>query len=328
MTVDFKRDLRLIFVDILSKYADKDSKRAINKMDEGELVLRYLNWRRRMILPQPRRLIESAEFVVSKGQSVHSRQVCTLLSKIEMGIDISCHLSSRVLCSYAFREEPKPLTPKNRPDLDLLLNDWGIHHLHISDELDPGGTGFVRRDDPLLFAIFMPDRVYLLDILGHEDFASDRFFQIIHANWPNDRLIVCLNGLMPGKPDSTEQRKKHRSEGAVTWVPIDGKPYISGISCMSSAGTSMHNSGEAGRFLRRITEVEAKCKNAAFVRTIYECAGLSCPANPELRLASLLQGWGVVDAPTNHVLYPIQFRAFEPRAAAKRHGVVGGASDI
>jgi hypothetical protein len=232
MTVDFQRDLRLIFIDALSRYADKDSKRALNKKNEGELVLCYLNWRRRMIMPQPRRPIESAEFAVSKCQPTYTKQVGTLLSKIETGVDISCHLSSNVLCPYVHRGNPKPLTPKNRPDLDLLLNDWGIHHLHISDEMDPRGTGFVKRGDPLLFAVFMPDRVYLLDILTHKDFVSDRLFQIIHANWPNDRLIVSLN-VLPGRSDSTGDRKRLREAGYVTWVIIDNKPYISGVSCMS-----------------------------------------------------------------------------------------------
>jgi hypothetical protein len=305
MAVDFRRDLRLIFTDVLSRNADKDSKAAIRKMTEGKLVLCYLNWRRRMIKPQPRILIGSAEFAVSKRQPAYIKQVSALLSKIETGVDISCHLSSRVLCPYVHRGNPKPMTPKNRPDLDLLLNDWGIHHLHISDEMDPKGTGFVKRGDLLLFAIFIPDRVYLLDILTHEDFASDRIFQIINANWPNDRLIISLN-VLPGRPDSTGDRKRLREAGYITSIIIDNKLYISGITCMSSAGTSMRDSQEADQFLRRIAEVEATCRNAAFVRGIYDCAGLTCPADPELRLASLLQGWGVVDAPTNHVVYHIQ----------------------
>ena len=113
---------------------------------------------------------------------------------------------------------------------------------------------------------------------------------------------------MPGKPYTAEERRKRRQAGILSWVIIDGRAYISGLTGgITTAGTSGRILRESGYFLRRIAEVEAKCKNAAFVRTIYECAGLPCPADPEPRLAVHVNGWGVVDGRTDRLLYPIQF---------------------
>src|ERR1039457_5676815 len=105
MNIDFQRDLRQIFISVLCKYADRESKLAINKMTEGELVLRYLNWRRRMIMPQPRKLLESKEFATTKQNPSYCKQVNTLLSDIESGKDITCHLSESVLYAYVYKEK-------------------------------------------------------------------------------------------------------------------------------------------------------------------------------------------------------------------------------
>ena len=47
---------------------------------------------------------------------------------------------------------PQKHPERGRPDLDLLLNNWGVHHLHISSIVEP--DGFVKRDGPLLFVSF------------------------------------------------------------------------------------------------------------------------------------------------------------------------------
>jgi hypothetical protein len=305
MNIDFQRDLRRIFIGVLSTNADADAKVAIEQMTEFELVACYLNWRRRMILPQPRRLIESKEFAVSKRHSTYCKQIDALLSEIESGKDITRHLSKLVLHAYVHKEAPKPLSPRRRPDLDLLLNDWGIHHLHISDEMEPGNTGFVKRDGPLLFAIFLQDRVYLLDILGHNDFANDHLLHVVAANWSNERLIVKL-GVMPGATDTAKERNMLRSAGIATAAIIDGHAYVSGLTGgLTTAGTSTRNTHEAKQFLRRIIELETACKNPSFVLGLYSNVGVTCPTRPELRLASLAGGWGIVDAQTGHLLYLI-----------------------
>jgi hypothetical protein len=93
------------------------------------------------------------------------------------------------------------------------LNDWGIHHLHVSTAVE--ADGFVERDGPprpLLFAIFKQQRAYLIDVMGHEDFADDRLIRIIFDTWPNDGLVSEVKGILGGvKSYTKEERTKQRS---------------------------------------------------------------------------------------------------------------------
>lgn len=305
MRIDFQTDLRNIFIYVLSKNANAAARHAIQKMTEFELVACYLNWRRRMITPQPRRLIESAKFAITKQNPGHAESLTTLLAKIQNGDNLIPHLSKRVLNVYTHRANPKPL--RRRPDLDLLLNDWGIHHLHLSTEMDPKNPGFVKRDGPLMFAIFYPDRVYLIDILGHDDFENDHLFRVIVENWPNDGLAIKLKGILPGSAPTAQERSMGRSAGLAMMVNIGGHAYMPGLTgSLTSAGTSVSNTFEANEFINRIIETETACKNLDFVKKLYADAGLKCPSHPELRLASLVNGWGVVDGRTNDLLYRIR----------------------
>lgn len=52
-----------------------------------------------------------------------------------------------------------------REDRDLMVADWGIHHLHLSSEID--SDGFVKRGGDLLFAAFGADDAYLIGIYQH-----------------------------------------------------------------------------------------------------------------------------------------------------------------
>ena len=78
---------------------------------------------------------------------------------------------------------------KTRRDLDLLIADWGIHHLHLSPERDG------RRTGDLLFAVFRPDDAYLLQILPHGNWAELSLLETIVRNWPDGALI---NGALRG----------------------------------------------------------------------------------------------------------------------------------
>jgi hypothetical protein len=302
--VDFQNDLRRAFIGVLSLNANDEDLSHILNMTEFQLVACYLNWRSRIIDQQPRQLMESMEFAAAKLNPSYFTLVPTLLTKIQNGDNLLPHLSRRILSVYTHRAKPKPL--EGRPDLDFLLNDWGIHHLHLSDEMEPGNTGFVKRGDPLLFAIFMEDRAYLIDILGHNDFANDHLIRVLVSNWPNDNLVVKRGGVLPGSEPTTEERRLVRSAGVDMAVKVDGYAFISGLTLgLTAAGTSSRTTHEARLFVRRIIEVEATCKQPDFVKRLYSNVGLTCPSHPELRLVSLGDGWGIVDGQSGNLLHRI-----------------------
>jgi hypothetical protein len=64
---------------------------------------------------------------------------------------------------------------------DSLLNDWGVHHFHLGENLN---GQFIERTAPLLFALVTKDRFYAINIFNHGAWADEDVIEIIHRNWP------------------------------------------------------------------------------------------------------------------------------------------------
>jgi hypothetical protein len=99
-----------------------------------------------------------------------------------------------------------------------LLNDWGIHHLHLS-EVDRG-DGFVVRTGDLLFAVFRRNDAYLLDILGHGGWTDESLVEIAVSNWPHSGLFQHVPNMTLQSPVSEDLRKKLRDSGIYTPVQL------------------------------------------------------------------------------------------------------------
>lgn len=80
---------------------------------------------------------------------------------------------------------------------DLLLNNWGIYHLHLG-KLD--NNDFSERTNLLLFIKIIENNVYFLDIKEHGNFSSIDFTKIMHNNWENaikEFRIISLVDIEP-----------------------------------------------------------------------------------------------------------------------------------
>jgi hypothetical protein len=106
----------------------------------------------------------------------------------------------------------------SRPDLDLLLNDWGIHHLHLSDV--DRGDGYVVRTGDLLFIAFRRDDAYLLDVLGHGAWNNQSLVDIATTNWLESRLFFHVPKMTWEFAVSERERKKLRNNGIHTPVQL------------------------------------------------------------------------------------------------------------
>ncbi len=105
------------------------------------------------------------------------------------------------------------------PDyLDLLLNDWAIHHFHLGAELQ--GNGFVKRTDNVAFAILqVPEHnMYLLDVETHNlGFVKQELLHIIENNWPHLLDPVTIQG-MDGVPSISNEAISRLRRGGVNVV--------------------------------------------------------------------------------------------------------------
>lgn len=303
--IDFERDLRLIFSSTLGSKADPSTKRALSEMNAADLVLQYLNWRNRVIDPRPRKVFKSEEIAHTlAAKPGYSKDFEALCQKITVGANLLPHLSDKITTVYQHRPILKPLS--GRRDYDLLLNDWGIHHLHLGQDQDPRKRGFLRRGNPLLFGIFRFSEAYLIDIKGHGDFENEELAKITITNWPQFHFFIPLKGILPGTPWTAPERKGLRSVGRTTTVDIDSTCYIPGVTLgLTTAGIPVRLVKQAGVFLRAVQKAKSQCLDTAFAIELYNRAQLKIGPRSMPRLGSLIDGWGVIDQATDHLLMRI-----------------------
>jgi hypothetical protein len=225
-----------------------------------ELLVIYLNWHGRLIVASSRQVLRSGAFDANPIAKERETAIGQIIGDIESGSPLTKYLSRGIRFGFALPPDPQKKQLNRRRELDLLLNDWGIHHLHISTEVGP--DGFVKRGEPIIFAIFKPDRAYLIDIMKHGDWTNEQVVRTIIDSWPNDRLAHELKGIVGGGPCwSAQERAQLRGVGITTALSIDGRVYMPGAG-ISTAGTSPGTFMKARQVLNAVKsfeeQVEAK----------------------------------------------------------------------
>jgi hypothetical protein len=116
---------------------------------------------------------------------------------------------------------------------DLLFNDWGIHHLHLSDQYE---GAFCKRTSPVLFVYFRDDTAYFLDILEHGPasphvWADEHLIAVIDKNWPKISDDYLLKGALDLEAGYTpEERMKLRKAGITSLLKVRGKIFAPSAS--------------------------------------------------------------------------------------------------
>ena len=156
-----------------------------NGLSPEELCHRYLNLRRRLVSPGPRTVLLAHEFTCPPDLAGDFELV---RRKIEVGEDLRPHLSRGFM---------------NLDSHDMLLNDWGIHHLHLGTEMEP--DGFVTRTGPVLFVRFAATAAYLLSVHEHGSWARQDFVRVLHRNWPDSISMWRLRGVLGLATEVTDE---------------------------------------------------------------------------------------------------------------------------
>ena len=125
--------------------------------------------------------------------------------------------------------------------LDGLLWDFGMHHFHLSKEVEP--SGFVKRSDYLLFAIVTQDKVYCVDVQRHPQqgdlgWVRQDLLRIVHSNWPELIKAKILRGVEgTALTDEQKQELRRKNINSVTQIgDIAIAPMGGG---MTTAGTGV-----------------------------------------------------------------------------------------
>lgn len=291
--LNFDEDIRqhvLANLPYASGYAQK-----LAALDPHELLIIYKNWLDRLVRPVPRAVHCSSALKANPLASdpAYKAPLEQIIEKLKTGTDVTPHLSRSVRIGY------QPDTArKQRQDLDLLLNDWGVYHLHLSTKIER--YGFVERTGPLLFAMFRPADAYLIEIVPHGGWTRDRVMQIVAKDWPGAGLVHEMKGVTPPSMSLSEQdRKVLRNKHVNAFFECDGKVY-SPTSGLTTAGTSVTNTfaviqifKDAAWFCKKVEE------NPSYVSATLMENGIEAPENVDLHFTFFHDGgYGIVESQT------------------------------
>lgn len=197
--IDFKKDFENILKNELELCDYNTSK--INDM-----CFSYFNLINRLILPKPRKVLQSREF---NCPNELKNSLNILKKKIEKGDNINQYLSKKIL------------------DLeynDPLLNDWGIHHMHLGDLHEK--EKFVNRTGPLLFVFFNEEYAYFINTYKHGAWTNDKLIRILYENWEESIKNSRIDGVDGLENNITDDiRKELRKNNIVTFTEV-GKGIV------------------------------------------------------------------------------------------------------
>jgi hypothetical protein len=191
------------------------------------LAVRYWNALQRRITPRARTVHWSNELSARRPQLSSELQqgLDAIAAEVERGDDLFPRLSTKV----------------SRLDkYDPLLNDWGLHHLHLGPSTARGA-----RTGPVLIAGVGANDMYFVDVHlhgrevpEHEPWSNADLLEIVHTNWPAILERFKVAGDL-GQPMSPEQRhnvrKKngamfHQTKDGTVYAPPGYGPVASGVN--------------------------------------------------------------------------------------------------
>jgi hypothetical protein len=293
---DFENDVREHVLDNLP--CEPEFRAALEAEDAHSLLIIYANWAERMISAVPR-IIHEAKALISNPLSSDPRYkpgLDAIRQKIVQGDDLTGHLSKRITKGYR-PSQTDQMNLNRRPDLDLMLSDWGVHHLHISENIE--SDGFVERTGPLIFAVFHRDAAYLIDIFEHGAWADKSIIRIIIHEWPNTGIVYKVPGIMASlQPHSDTDHIALRGVGINSAIEIDGNVWKA-RSGITTAGSSLSATMGANKLWHQLKEFLKKINSEPlWLKEIIISLGLPIPERASLKFVFYNGRYGILEEQT------------------------------
>lgn len=162
-------------------------------MDCRTLLHVYGGWRVRHVDQRPRSVYRARELLSSPHLAKYGSALEVIAKRVADGEDLTPHLTTRT--RHAYMPGQRPTEPTTRQDRDLLLADWGIHHLHLSTAPHARFSGFTARTDEVLFAAFRGKSAYLIGIHPHPEhhnWAARAILEVAARNWADAGVLHRL----------------------------------------------------------------------------------------------------------------------------------------
>lgn len=167
---NFQEDLRLWCIQWLtaSRFRMREEPKT-----EASAALAYFSARHRSIIPRPRKIVWSTKLKVGPFSEQTRHDLDVVAAESARGMNLCRRLSRDFV---------------NLDAKDGLLYDWGVHHLHLGEAVEPG-TGLIVRSGPVLFALVRSATIYFIDVKPHgrgapPPWAAPSILDVIDAEWP------------------------------------------------------------------------------------------------------------------------------------------------
>lgn len=236
--IDLKEDWRnLIINDLISAGYQFDTSQNVE-----DITYQLYSTQRREITVSPRKIYKSNAF---RCPTSLKKSLSIFESDLENGRNVNCYLSRNM---------------KNLDYNDFLLNDWGIHHFHLSTEIDQ--DGFKKRSGLLLFAKVTHSAIYFINMLSHGNWTKKNIVNILNENWPDLINKNKLKGItsMTNKIDESIHEKL-RKAGITTITELEDGTHIMEMGGgYASDGSSADARIKANNILSLLKKIENNVK--------------------------------------------------------------------
>ena len=291
--MNFESDL----AQIIKQQFDEHNISYEDNMGIRSLVARYLEMLNRRITPFPRRVHFSEEIYESLGKLTREKvakqrekaaeaweSVFLIRHLFTEGENVNCFLSKNINSATGERS------------IDGLLWDFGMHHFHLSKEVNE--SGFVKRSDYLLFVIVAQEDAYFVDVRRHPPRRDDLgwvrqdLLRIVYSNWPELIESSVLRGVK-GTELTDEEKQELRRKNVNCAVQIGDNAIASMRGGVTAAGTSILCQFLADKFLNEIGEYQSYLETQpAAVKVALQNKGRNIDGDMEFKLVLMESlGW-------------------------------------
>lgn len=211
-----------------------------------DVAILYFNVRHRAIDPTVRPVFHSREF--KNEQGTYSQQTQLALLEIQRR-----SLAGESLLPFHHRA----LT--EHPEYhDGLLNEWGVHHLHLGG-IVPEHDGYTPRSSAVLCVVARSDALYFVRVHTHRAWSDYVLVEIVHENWPHlledDRAVGVSTRGEDALTPAEHQRMRDAGFTMLTTMK-DGTVYVPPGGGYSMSGHSSAVVRRADRLLGRVRELQ------------------------------------------------------------------------
>jgi len=216
------------------------------KKDTYHLLTALFNLQNKTVSVKRRRVHISDKLRVKDIEKPYNDYFKQIRNKFKNGKDINPYLSTM------------SVKPHKK---DLLLYDWGIHHLHLNNKLND--KGFIERSDYILFFVLKEDDVYFIDVTKHKledrtEFSQQHLLGIVKRNWSHLLEPFKVRGVTGlSKKIDDKSHSLLRNLGAATLVEVDGEVFGligGGISTAKTNIVHTQKAHEISISLRRLED--------------------------------------------------------------------------